>query len=94
MFIKGGRQRAWEEARLDASVLICPRDADDIHIDTMPGMFGEDHPLPQDIFRGDMTAIVLEMDGYWGDLMENADVEAQMGDRCASRSNDCAFKNL
>ena len=53
-FIRWARERAWERAGLDPSVLRCPENADDIHFDGFPGRFADDIALPSDFINDDM----------------------------------------
>ena len=79
MFIRKARQKAWEKAGLDPSVLSCPRNADDINfgnseafeetISSAPALFGDDSDL----------ASWPQMEIDWENLFGN-DIDDQLGD--------------
>ena len=50
-FIRRARERAWEKAGLDPSLLRCPASAKEIYFDGFPGQFDDIALPPQDVFE-------------------------------------------
>ncbi|KAK5167509.1 uncharacterized protein LTR77_007208 [Saxophila tyrrhenica] len=72
VFIRRARERAWQKADLDPSILLCPASAKEIHFDGFPGQFDDialpDHDPFEDNWLGSYPELGPDWQAFFADF--------------------------